>query len=158
MNGLRGMVENEGFVRRFLHMLAKKLLTSFEKLHVDFFDVEVRSTPAASVIIRVRMFGQMGFIQQCRWRHWNSVTINVGIEPIGGRTTGRSEEVIKPAIERPTIDTSRVIDRLDGFRGVLYESACRLCRRTSVRYATCQRTLLSTLARAEALAESFDRA
>ena len=93
-------------------MLAKKMLTLFQKFHVDFFQIEIGRLPAKPIVVRIGMFGQIRFVQHSSRRYRDLIAVDEGVQPIRGWATGCSKESIKAASERSASDASPKVDQL----------------------------------------------
>ena len=65
------------------------------------------------------MLGQRSAIHNARGRHGNFIAINIGVEPIGRRTRGRSKKLFEAVIQRPAFDGACVIHPLHSRQPVL---------------------------------------
>lgn len=119
VNGLGGVKEKERLARRFLGVLFEEVDAFFEKDEVDFFEVEVGGDFSRTVVARVGMFGQGRAVEDLGWGDGNVVAVDVGVEPVGGGTTGGSVEVIESAVKRAVWDGAEVVDSMDGREAVL---------------------------------------
>ena len=100
VNGLGGVKEEEGLARGFLGVLLQEADAFFKEEKVDFFEIEVGSDLSRTVVAGVGMFGQGRAVEDLSWRNGNVVAVNVGVEPVRGRTTGGAVEVIESAMKR----------------------------------------------------------
>jgi len=119
---LHRMIEKKWLVGIGLNMLLEEFLTLLEKDHIDIFVIEIVSDHASSTIVCVWMLGQLISIQEfSRWYGY-TVAVDIGIEPVCGRTGDRSVEFIKAAMNRPIGDRSRIIDLLNTFYATILDA------------------------------------
>ena len=65
------------------------------------------------------MLGQRPAIHNARGRYGNFIAINIGVQPIGRRTRGRSKKLFEAMIQRPAFDRACVIHPLHSRQPVL---------------------------------------
>ena len=121
MNGLHGMKEKEGLVGLFLFVPLEELKALLEKDLIDFLQVEVRSDHARTVVPGVRVLGQRSTINDPGWRNGNAVAVDIGVQPIGSRTTCGAEEMIEPTIDRAAFQFLGIIDQAHGIQAVFVD-------------------------------------
>ena len=119
MNGLHGMKEEEGLVRFFLLVSVEERKTLLEKDLVDRLEVEIRGDHARPVVPGIRMFGQRTAVHDLGGRNGNAIPINVGIEPIRGRTACGTKEMIESAVHGSAPQRPCIIDSFHRLQSIL---------------------------------------
>ena len=121
VNGLGGVKEKERLARRFLGVLLQEADAFFKEEKVDFFEIEVGSDLARTVVAGVGMFGQRRAVEDLGWGNGNAVAVNVGVEPVCGGATGGAVEVIESAMKRAVWNGARVVNSMKGRKAVLVD-------------------------------------
>jgi hypothetical protein len=76
--------------------------------------VEVGSYETRTTVERPLVGGELCFIEEFRWRHWDSVSFHVGVKPVGCGTTDGSEEMIETSVYWSVGYGARIVDAFDG--------------------------------------------
>ena len=98
MNCLQGVKKKKGLFWLLPFVLIQKFQALFEKYHVHFFDVKIRSNHSRTVITGIRMLGQRSAVDDLSGRYRYAVVIDISVEPVSGWAGNRSEKMIETAI------------------------------------------------------------
>ena len=56
------------------------------------------------------MFGQRTAIYDTGRRDGNTITVHIGIEPVGGRATCGAKEMVEPTVDRTALDGAGIVN------------------------------------------------
>jgi len=118
VDGLARMKQEKGPAGMLLHVLPEKLPALLEKDQVDLFQIESRGNHTRATVVRVRMPGQSRPLDLALGRNRDPVTVDVSIEPIGGRAAGGAEEPVESTVDRGVRNTAGIVDAPDGLAPV----------------------------------------
>ena len=121
VHGLHRMKEKEGFFWVLLCVVLDECLTFGQKHLVDLLQVKVIGDHSGSIIARVGVLRKGGTVQQSCGRGGHSVSINVGVQPIGRGAACCTKKDIKSPMNRAIWNGSCVIDLLNRLQSVLVD-------------------------------------
>ncbi len=87
------MKKKEGLIGMLFHVPPEELLTLFQKDQVDFLQVESGGDHSGAAVVRVEVIREVSLVDRLLRRNGNSVTLDVGIQPVGGGTAGSAKEL-----------------------------------------------------------------
>ena len=114
MHGLRGMVEEEGLLRRGACVFRDELAALLQEHEIDLLHREVGRDESGAAIVGIRMLRQLRFVDGAGGRHGDVIAVDEGVKPLSGGAAGGAKELVKAVIERSALDAARVIDALHG--------------------------------------------